>query len=624
MLSLHLHAHAHRLFAELSRERNLSFQKIFQRAVPIRHGMQMILPDGRGIRVGHIIGQSVHQQVGRWRGNQIFLFSLRFQKAALDEILDDGGACRFRADAVDILQLLFRLRILHIFMDFLHACQQRGRCEALRRFCDAFREFSAFVVHGILLFHRRQRCLLLVLRLFFLVLLFFPPRRRGVKLFPPNLPHNAATGREQLILVVHAHFRLVIHMDRVKLRDIAPGNQLVKVPLLLRQAVQLGLHRCRDDGMVRGNLLVVPCAAFLLRIRARRPFRKLCASRHAKFLQDGLRIPELVRRQILAIRSRIGREFLFIQGLSRIQHHLGLIAVAPARKHLQGRKGKRKRRRLLFLLLFVGRNFSLPRLLQELLQLLLRDFLVQQPPLAVQPRLLLLRLPLRRKGTVRMPEFRLDAIVVHRLEILDLPLPAHDQCQRRCLDAPDGQDDAVVARTPCRQRVGTRKIHADEPIRPRPGKRGLLQIVELRIVSQGSICLLDALFVQRIQQNAFHRLRIAQIVQHLVHKKLSFAVRVARMHNLVRLRNKPLHDAELLFTVLRHKELPLRGNNGQILRPPALETLVILLRLGLPQNMPEQPGNDSLPRGKIAVMPAHRPLQAFRKLPAHAGLLRNV
>ena len=135
---------------------------------------------------------------------------------------------------------------------------------------------------------------------------------------------------------------------------------------------------------------------------------------------------------------------------------------------------------------------------------------------------------------------------------------------------------------------------------------------------------MDALFVQRIQQNAFHRLRIAQIVQHLVHKKLSFAVRVARMHDLVRLRNKPLHDAELLFTVLRHKEFPLRGNNGQILRPPALETLVILLRLGLPQNMPEQPGNDSLPRGKITVMPAHRPLQAFRKLPSHTGLFRNV
>ena len=73
-----------------------------------------------------------------------------------------------------------------------------------------------------------------------------------------------------------------------------------------------------------------------------------------------------------------------------------------------------------------------------------------------------------------------------------------------------------------------------------------------------------------------------------------------------------------------HDELPAGGHDRQILRTPELVSLVVLLRLLLPQNVPEAPGHRALRRLQPTVVAAHRPLEALRDLAPHARLLRDV
>ena len=48
----------------------------------------------------------------------------------------------------------------------------------------------------------------------------------------------------------------------------------------------------------------------------------------------------LVHRQVFAVRPGIGRQFPFIQFLSRIEDLLRRIAITPACQDLQGRQGQ--------------------------------------------------------------------------------------------------------------------------------------------------------------------------------------------------------------------------------------------------------------------------------------------
>jgi hypothetical protein len=107
-------------------------------------------------------------------------------------------------------------------------------------------------------------------------------------------------------------------------------------------------------------------------------------------------------------------------------------------------------------------------------------------------------------------------------------------------------------------------------------------------------------------------------------QKLPFPVRVAAVDNFISLVDEAPYYGELLLAVLGHIELPLLGNNGQILCPPALVAGIIFLRLRLPQNMAKEPGHHPALGHQIPVPALHRPRQALGNFPAHAGLLGNI
>ena len=213
--------------------------------------------------------------------------------------------------------------------------------------------------------------------------------------------------------------------------------------------------------------------------------------------------------------------------------------------------------------------------------------------------------------------------MLDRVEILDFPLPPHHEGQRRRLDPSDGQH-RLSSRTPRRQRISAGKVHADQPIRPGAGQRRHFQRREIPVVAQVGQGLLHALLVERVQKQPLHRLPVADEVQHLVHQELPLPVRVARVDDLVGLRDQILYDPKLLRAGFGNNQLPrLRHDRQHVFRPFFIGR-VVLLRLRLPQDMAVAPGHDAFRRLDEAVAAPRRPLQAFRDLAAHARLLRYI
>ena len=628
VLALDRQLEVERLFAELFRERDLRREEFLERALALRQRVQAILPDGCGVRVRHLVGQRVDEQIGGRLGDEVFLLPLRAQEAPLDEIVDDGRARRLCADTVDILELLLRLGILDVFMDFLHASEQRRRREARGRLRDALLDLALRVGDAIALLHRGQRAVCLIrLALFLRLILFLArglPRFRLIHDLPAGIALRAAARGEKLLLVGDLDLCLVVDMVRVELREVAARDERVEVALRRGQRLRVHAHCRRDDGMVRGDFLIVPGAALARRVRARCPGRKLRPLRLPQIRKDGLRLAELVERQILAVRARVRRELLLVELLRRIEHELRLVAEPLAREHLQTREGKGQRRALLLLRARVARDGTLARRLGKRMEHLLRHRLVDEAVLAVEPRDGVARLPLRDEAAVRMRERRLDRVVIDGLEMLDLPLAPHDERERRRLDAADGQHEPRMTRAPRRERIGAREIHADEPVRAGASERRLLERIERRIVAQMRVRALDALFVECVEQDALHGLLVAKIVEYLVDEQLALAVRVARMDDLVCLGDEIFHDGELLLAALRDIELPRLRQDGQILCAPPLVARIVLLRLRLTQDVTEEPRHNALASHEIAVMARDRPLQALRDLPPHTRLLGNI
>ena len=250
-------------------------------------------------------------------------------------------------------------------------------------------------------------------------------------------------------------------------------------------------------------------------------------------------------------------------------------------------------------------------------ELLVGELLVDQAVLAVEPGHRVLGLPLRLEAAVRMLEGAADQVVRDGLEVLDLALAAHDERERRRLDAADWQHEALVAGAPRSQGIGAREVHADEPVGPRTRERRLLEVEEIAVVAQARIGLLDALLVKCIQEDAAHGLLVPEVVEHLVDEQLSLAVRVAAVHDLVSLLDQGLDDGELLLAVLINEELPMLGDDGQVLRAPALVLRGVLLRLRLTQDVAKEPGHDAVLRHEVAIAPRDGARQAFGELTPH-------
>ena len=169
-----------------------------------------------------------------------------------------------------------------------------------------------------------------------------------------------------------------------------------------------------------------------------------------------------------------------------------------------------------------------------------------------------------------MPKHRIDEIIGCGFEILDLALTAHDERKRRRLDPSDGQHKARVSCTPHSERICARKVHPDQPVGACTCKCRQLQREKIPIVAQVAERIVNALIVERVDEDAAHGLLIAEIVEHLIHKQLPLTVRVSAVYNLIRTRDQCLHHAELLGSTLIDNETPLAGQDRQILRTPAL------------------------------------------------------
>ena len=153
-----------------------------------------------------------------------------------------------------------------------------------------------------------------------------------------------------------------------------------------------------------------------------------------------------------------------------------------------------------------------------------------------------------------------------------------------------------MPRTACRERIGTREIHPDEPVRTRPRQCRAFQWEEISVIAQVTERIVDALVIERVDEDAAYGFFVAEIVQYLIHKQLPLAVGVSAVHNLIRALDQPLHDSKLLRRTLIHDEPPLSGQDRQILRTPSLQLRIVFLRFRLTQDMTEEPRHHAAAR----------------------------
>ena len=252
--------------------------------------------------------------------------------------------------------------------------------------------------------------------------------------------------------------------------------------------------------------------------------------------------------------------------------------------------------------------------------------LVHKPPLRIKRRALLRRLPPRTERFARllMAKDRVQQIISCGLKVLDLALAPHNERERRCLDASDRQHEPIVPRTPRRKRIGAREIHPDEPVRTRTRQCRAFQRKEIGIIAQVAERIVDALVIERVDEDAPHGLFVAEEVQYLVHEQLPLAVGVTAVHDLIRARDQPLDHGELLRRALVHDEPPLSGQDRQILRAPTLELRIVFLRLCLPEDMTEEPRHHAAARLDPSLSLAMRLRQTRGKCTPDTRLLRDV
>ena len=231
---------------------------------------------------------------------------------------------------------------------------------------------------------------------------------------------------------------------------------------------------------------------------------------------------------------------------------------------------------------------------------------------------------MKRFARLLVTKNRIEQIICRGFEVLDLALTAHNERERRRLDASDREHKPIVPRTTCCQRVGTREIHPDEPVRACPCECRSFQRQKVTVVAQITKRVVDTLIVECIDKDASYRLFIAEIVQNLVHEQLPLAVGVAAVHNLIRALDQPLDDRELLCRTLVYDELPLFGQDRQILRTPAFQFWIVFLRLRLPQDMTEEPRHHAVARLNPPLPLAVRIRQTRSECAPDARLFRDI
>lgn len=126
---------------------------------------------------------------------------------------------------------------------------------------------------------------------------------------------------------------------------------------------------------------------------------------------------------------------------------------------------------------------------------------------------------------------------------------------------------------------------------------------EIAVAAQIVEGFVDALLVEGIQEDPFDRLLIADVIEDLIDEQLPFPVRVTGVDDSidVGVGDEVRNDLELVLTGRADQELPLLGDNRQVVGVPALVLGIIILGLGLLQDVAISPGHDAAARADTAV-----------------------
>ena len=135
---------------------------------------------------------------------------------------------------------------------------------------------------------------------------------------------------------------------------------------------------------------------------------------------------------------------------------------------------------------------------------------------------------------------------------------------------------------------------------------------------------MDALVIERIDEDAAHGLFVLEIVQYLVHEQLSLAVGVTAVHDLIGTLDQALYDSKLLRRTLIHDEPPLGGQDWQILHAPSLQLRIVFLRLRLSENMTEEPRHHTAARLDPPLPLSMRLRQTRGERTADTRLFRDI
>ncbi|MNH11421.1 hypothetical protein D3C79_709340 [compost metagenome] len=206
-----------------------------------------------------------------------------------------------------------------------------------------------------------------------------------------------------------------------------------------------------------------------------------------------------------------------------------------------------------------------------------------------------------------------------------LQIPPHHQPQQRGLHPADRQQLATAPLAP-EQGVGPGHVDAIEPVGAAAGQRRDRQRHELLVVPQLVEGPAHRRRVEVADEAALHRLGlgIAEKVDHLVHQQLPLPVRIAGIHHAVGLLDQPLDDGELGPGLGLGHQLPLAGNDGELLHAPLLVGGVIGIGLGLLQQVADAPGHHVALGGLDKALPLLVGLgQGIGDGAAQAGLLGN-
>ena len=157
-----------------------------------------------------------------------------------------------------------------------------------------------------------------------------------------------------------------------------------------------------------------------------------------------------------------------------------------------------------------------------------------------------------------------DLIILLRLEVLDLLLPLHNQCQGRNLDPanPESRFISVPAGIHC---IGPRKIHADQPVSPFPAKTCCIERFKLLVILDAVKGPCQAHGILGMDQQALYGSLVTKIFQDLIDKQLAFTVRIPRMDDRIAFFQQPTDNLQLFLAIGCRMQFPGLGENRIIL-----------------------------------------------------------